>query len=382
MMKIKSIKAHALSVPLKYTYAVATEPFTVATQIIVEVTTDDGLIGLGTIHGRAAKPVVEAVEKLSHILIGMDAHAHEAIWAKIFALTNDGAKIYKDGDTASMGFRTAQRQPIMAAQAGIDIALWDLKGKACNLPVWRLLGSGTKEIHAYASGGYYRADKPAEIIADEMAAYMEEGFTAVKMKTGGLPLAQDVDRVRRAREAIGDKAQLLIDASRSYSLMQAVDAIHAFEPYNVFWYEEPLHWYDAIRGMAKLTQHTNIPLACGESESHLWACRDLVDLGLVRYLNFDCTRAGGVTEWLRIASYSHAHGVLMTTHHDPQIQGHLAAAVPNGYCVEVFADQDRDPLWNNLFTQRAQMQGSKLVLNDEPGFGYAINWDFVNKYRV
>ena len=155
-MKIKSIKGHALAVPLQYEYAVATEPFTVATQIIVEIVTDDGLTGLGTIHGRAAKPVLEAVEKLSHLLVGMDAHAHEAIWAKIFALTNDGAKIYKDGDTASMGFRTAQRQPIMAAQAGIDIALWDLKGKACNLPVWKLLGAGTKEIHAYASGGYYR----------------------------------------------------------------------------------------------------------------------------------------------------------------------------------------------------------------------------------
>ena len=269
----------------------------------------------------------------------------------------------------------------MAAQAGIDIALWDLKGKACGLPVWRLLGAGSKEIHAYASGGYYQEGKPPETVADEMAAYIEQGFTAVKMKTGGLPLARDVDRVRRVREAIGD-ADLMIDGSRSYSLVQAMDAIHAFEPFNVFWFEEPLHWYDAIRGMAKLTQHTNTPLTCGESESHLWACRDLVDLGLVRYMNFDGTRAGGVTEWLRIASYCLAHGVLMTTHHDPQIQGHLAAAVPNGYCVEVFADEDRDPLWNNLFTHRAEMRGSKLVLNDEPGFGYGINWDYVKKYRV
>ena len=99
-------------------------------------------------------------------------------------------------------------------------------------------------------------------------------------------------------------------------------------------------------------------------------------------MNFDCTRAGGITEWLRIASYAHAHGVLMTTHHDPQVQGHLTVAVPNGYCVEVFADEDRDPLWNNLFSKRAEMKGSKLVLNDDPGFGYSINWDYVNKYRV
>lgn len=380
-MKIESIKAHAVSVPLKYSYAVATEPFTVATQIIVEVRTDNGLTGLGTIHGRATKPVVEAVDRLGKLLKGTSAHAHEAVWAKIFALTSDGAKIYKDGDISGMGFRSAQRQPIMAAQAGIDIALWDLKGKATGLPVWKLLGADNPVVHAYASGGYYRYDQPPEIIAEEMAKYMEQGFSAVKMKTGGLSLAEDVKRVRLVRETIGD-ADLMIDGSRAYTLIESMDAIRAFEPYNVFWFEEPLQWYDAIRGMAKLTQHTTIPLCSGESESHLWACRDLVDLGLVRYMNFDGTRAGGVTEWLRIANYCHAHGVLMATHHDPQIHGHLAAAVPNGYCVEAFADPDRDPLWDNLFSYRAELQNGKLVLNDKPGFGFDINWDFVNKYRV
>ena len=280
-----------------------------------------------------------------------------------------------------MGFRSAQRQPIMAAQAGIDIALWDLKGKATGLPVWKLLGADNPVVHAYASGGYYRYDQPPEIIAEEMAQYMAQGFTAVKMKTGGLSLAEDVKRVRLVRETIGD-ADLMIDGSRAYTLIESMDAIKAFEPYNVFWFEEPLQWYDAIRGMAKLTQHTSIPLCSGESESHLWACRDLVDLGLVRYMNFDGTRAGGVTEWLRIANYCHAHGVLMATHHDPQIHGHLAAAVPNGYCVEAFADPDRDPLWDNLFSYRAELKNGKLVLNDKPGFGFDINWDFVNKYRV
>lgn len=380
-MKIKSIRAHALSVPLKHTYSLAIEPFTAATQIIVEVVTESGLTGLGTIHGRAAKAVVEAVHSLGEVLKGVDAHAHEAVWARIFALTNDGARIDKGGNIAGSGFRTAQRQPLMAAQAGIDIALWDLKGKACDLPVWRLLGADNPVIHAYASGGYYRQDQPPETVAEEMAGYIERGFTAVKMKTGGLPLAQDVDRVRRVREAIGD-ADLMIDACRAYTLAQAMDAIRAFEPFNVFWFEEPLHWYDAVRGMAKLTQHTNVPLTSGESESHLWACRDVVDLGLIRYMNFDGTRAGGVTEWLRIANYCHAHGVLMTTHHDPQIHGHLAAAVPNGYCVEMFVDNDRDPLWENLFTHRAELRDGKLVLNDEPGFGFGINWDYVDRYRV
>jgi L-alanine-DL-glutamate epimerase-like enolase superfamily enzyme len=381
-MKIQSIRGHAVSVPLTRQYSVATEPFTVASQIVVEVTTDDGLTGLGLIHGRAVKSVLENLRKLGEMLKGTSAFAHEAVWAKVFSLTNDGAKIYRDGDISGMGFRTGERAPVMAALAGIDFALWDLKGKACNVPVWRLLGADDPVVHAYASGGYYQHGRPLEIVADEMAGYVEQGFTAVKMKVGGATPAQDIDRVRRVRAAIGDGVDLMIDASRSYTLAQSMDAIKAYEPFNPFWFEEPLHWYDATRGMAKLTQHTNIPLCSGESESHLWACRDLVDLGLVRYMNFDGTRAGGATEWLRIANYCHAHGVLMATHHDPHVHGHLAAAVPNGYCVEAFVDNDRDPLWENLFSKRAQIVKGKLVLNEDPGFGFDINWDYVKRYRA
>jgi L-alanine-DL-glutamate epimerase-like enolase superfamily enzyme len=161
-----------------------------------------------------------------------------------------------------------------------------------------------------------------------------------------------------------------------------VAAIHAFEPHGVFWYEEPLHWYDATRGLGRLARHTRVPFASGESEPHFWACRDLVDLGAVSYLNFDGTRNGGVTEWLRIAAYARAHGVKMTTHHDPQIQGHLVSGVANGYCVEAFADPARDPLWDTLFSHRAQIRGGALHLSDEPGFGFGIDWTTVERHRA
>jgi len=110
--------------------------------------------------------------------------------------------------------------------------------------------------------------------------------------------------------------------------------------------------------------------------------RDLEDSGAIRYLEFDATRSCGVTEWLRVAAYAHAHGVLMATHHDAQIQGHLAVAVPNGYCVETFPNSKRDPLWEMLFTFRAEVSKGLLRLNDEPGFGFGIDWKVVEKYRV
>ena len=109
------------------------------------------------------------------------------------------------------------------------------------------------------------------------------------------------------------------------------------------WLEEPVAWFDPVFGLARVGAATSIPLASGERELHRFGCRDLVDHTPMRYLQFDCTRAGGVTEWLRIAAYASAHGVLMAPHHDPQIHGHLVAAVENGYILEVFPNTVRDP---------------------------------------
>lgn len=379
-MNISALRAHPVRVQLADAYCVASEAFDSVAQIIVEIETDAGVTGIGMIHGRAVKEVVAALRGLEPLLAGMDALAHEAVWGRVFGLTT-ARPAAASAATSHEAFRASGRQTLLAALAGIDIALWDIKGKAAGMPVWRLLGGARRGIHAYASGGYYIAGKSPFSVVGEMAAYVQQGFRAVKMKVGGADLATDIERVKRVREAIGD-ADLMIDASRSYGFDEAVTAIRAFEPYGVFWYEEPLHWYDATRALARLARHTQVPFAAGESEMHFWACRDLVDLGGVRYLNFDATRNGGATEWLRIATYAHAHGALMTTHHDPQIQGHLVAGVANGYCVEAFADPARDPLWDTLFTHRAEIRKGELHLNDEPGFGFGIDWKTVARHRL
>jgi L-alanine-DL-glutamate epimerase-like enolase superfamily enzyme len=102
----------------------------------------------------------------------------------------------------------------------------------------------------------------------------------------------------------------------------------------------------------------------------------------MRYLQFDCTRAGGVTEWLRIAAYASAHGVLMAPHHDPQIHGHLVAAVENGYILEVFPNTVRDPLWAGLFAEGPEIVGGEVVLNDRPGLGISLDRDFVERHAT
>jgi L-alanine-DL-glutamate epimerase-like enolase superfamily enzyme len=150
----------------------------------------------------------------------------------------------------------------------------------------------------------------------------------------------------------------------------------------VFWFEEPLHWYEPPSALIDLARHVSVPLATGESESNSRACRALADTGAIRFMQFDATRAGGVTEWLRVAAYCHLRGIRVSTHHDPHIHGHLAAAAPNGFDVETFPNPRRDPLWDRLFTERAQLVNGEVVLSDKPGFGFEVDWGFVRKYRA
>ena len=186
--------------------------------------------------------------------------------------------------------------------------------------------------------------------------------------------------MKQAREALGPHA-LMLDANCAYDIETATAAIRAFEPFDPFWFEEPLQWFDSTRGLGRLATRTTVPIASGESELTSWACRDLIDLGGVRYLQFDSTKRGGITEYLRISAHCHLNGVWLAPHHDPQVHGHLVAASKNGFGVETFTRSDRDPIWENLFTKRPEIRNGMLYLTEEPGFGVDINWDYVKRFR-
>jgi L-alanine-DL-glutamate epimerase-like enolase superfamily enzyme len=381
-MKITTIKVHAASVPLPVPRITAHEPLGPASVILVEVHTDDGPIGYGQIHGGPAKEICMWIERFAEIIRGMDALGHLAVWEKLFSLTHPrpNGMFAKDGLPGPLP--RAARPQIMAAIGGIDIALWDIKGKAAGLPVYRLLGGENRPVLAYATGGYYLEGAPLDACAKEMGSYVaDKGYGAVKLKVGGIAMKDDVTRVRLTREAIGKDAILLLDLSAAYDIDECIAFARQVEPFDIFWLEEPLHWHLQPADFHLLSTTTLIPLAHCERELTRFTVRDFITSGGVRYVQFDSTRHAGFTESLRIAVLAEQLGARIAPHQVPEIHAHLCAAFPSA-SFGVESNGTPDPMWAGMYKHRAQIRAGYVHLDDKPGFGIEIDWDFIARHRV
>ncbi len=381
-MKITSIKTHAISVPLTHPRWTAHEVMTASDIIFTEVTTDDGVVGYGQIHGGPMKQICEWVARLAEVVKGMDALGHMEVWEKLFALTSPrpGGVRAKDGLPPPLSRRA--RPQIMAAIGGIDIALWDIKGKAAGLPVYALLGATNRPVFTYATGGQYQEGVPLNACAEELAAFVAAGYRAVKLKCCGEAMADEVDRVRATREAIGAETLLMLDMNAPYNLEDCITFARQVEPYGIHWLEEPLHWYLQPADFVRLAAATTIPLAHGERELTRHTARDFITCGALRYLQFDSTRAAGFTESLRLAALAEQCGVRIAPHQAPELHAHLCAAFPGAsFGVESNGNPQRDPLWYDMYARRPQIRDSYVHLDDAPGFGVELDWDFVGRHR-
>ena len=382
-MKIKTIGAHLISVPLKVKTWTAQESFSEVSCLLIEINTDSGLQGVGQVTGPNLSKVRDYVRQFGDIIKDMDARSSTVIWDKLFSLTSPrpyGADA-KDGLPPPLS-RTDRLQ-ITAAIGGIDNALWDIKGKAADMPVFRLLGGETSRIPVYATGGYLKKGAPITACAAELKAFIDQGYTAVKLKVGHHTLEEEVKRVRATREAIGD-AMLMLDMNACYDLNECIRFAKAVEPFNLTWLEEPLHWYLQPADFAKLAEATSIPIAHGERLFDRFTARDFIENGGIKFIQFDSTRHSGITEHIRIGHMAEQNSVFIAPHLAPEMHGHLVSAFPRaGFIAESHGDPDRNPLWHGgLFAKKAEIKDGYLYLNESAGFGYDIDWDFVAKFRV
>jgi L-alanine-DL-glutamate epimerase-like enolase superfamily enzyme len=269
----------------------------------------------------------------------------------------------------------------MAAIGGIDIALWDIKGKAAKMPIYQLLGGSQPSVFTYATGGYYVEGAPLSACAEELTTFVEKGYRAVKMKTGALPLADEITRIQMTREAIGD-ALLMLDMNAPYTVADCIRFARAVEPFDIYWLEEPLHWYLQPDDYVHLAAATSIPLAHGEREWHRFAIREFLKSGALTFVQFDSTRHAGFTESLRIAHLAEQMGVCIAPHTAPHLHAHLVAAFGDkAFGAESHGDPDRHPIQHHLYSGGPEFRDGRLHLSDRPGFGIEVDCDYLTRYH-
>ena len=335
---------------------------------LIHIHTDAGLTGIGwdggTSIGRTGGVTSAFVEHFKTVLIGADPFSYRRIWADMWL-----PKI--------VGRRGLSTQVI----SGIDIALWDLMGKAVGKSVHKLLGAYTDRIPTYVAGGYYEEGKGLEELAGEMEENLALGARAIKMKVGGVPIREDVERVRVVRETIGPEIKLLVDANNAYSAYEAIEIARKMEPYDVFWFEEPVA-PDDYRGHAQVAQSTTIPIASGENEYTRYGFRDLIEHQGAAILNADAQILGGITEFMQVAALAASHDLRIAPHGAQEIHVHLVGAIANGLMLE-FYRETVDPLRGRIFTNPLRLDADGYVtVPDQPGLGVNPDYDLLKEYRT
>jgi D-galactarolactone cycloisomerase len=378
-MKIRSIQSHILRVPLgdKVFYS-SQARFPERNSYLVRIETDTGLVGWGE-GGQYGppEPVAACIDHaLAPKLIGRDPTEPVRIWDELYSFSRD----------------FGQKGTYIEAISALDIALWDIAGKAVGLPVWKLLGGRFRDsIKAYATGCYYpeKFDDLPAILKDlerEASGYRNAGFQFLKVKVGLLDLGSDVKRLAVIRDAVGPDIGLLVDANHAYSTASAIRMGRLMEPFDVRFFEEPV--VPENRDGYRRVRHENpIPVAGGECEFTRYGFRDLIGGGCVDIAQPDIAVCGGFTAFTQILALASAYGVSVI----PHVWGsgiavatalqaiaaippspHTANPVPllNEPVIEF--DRKHNPLRDDLLEEPIVLVDGRLPVPDAPGLGVTV----------
>ncbi|NND31269.1 MAG: mandelate racemase/muconate lactonizing enzyme family protein [Saprospiraceae bacterium] len=324
----------------------------------LELMTDVGIKGISVTKGPRS-----LVEKFAKKIRGLNLMEWEKVWHHMF---------YYDRKPVAKGLD-------LHAIGSVDMAVWDIIGKALNLPVHAVLGTFRTEIPAYAAGGYYEENKGISELVDEMETYAREGFQFVKMKVAGLPARQDAKRVRAVCQALGNDVRVMIDANNGYaSAYEAIRFGRMVEDLDLYWFEEPVA-PDDWRGNAEVKDELDIPVVAGENEYTRWGARDLIDNNCCDILNLDTIKAGGITEYKKIAALASAYHIPVAPHGTAHMNIHMVAALDNALILETYPLKARD---FNPALPAFELKNGQVHAPMTPGLGMELADDFIKKYKI
>jgi D-galactarolactone cycloisomerase len=359
--KIETIETHLVSAPVPGGLADATRQVETIGFVIVRVRTAAGLEGIGvTYHEVGGEAIVALIRhNIAPRLTGRDPLETDALWTELFH--------YLRG--------VGRKGLTYCGLSAVDLALWDLKGKLLDLPLYKLLGGNRTRVPVYASGGWTSYDD--DQLVDEMRGMVARGFRTIKFKVGvegGTNLRRDVARVRKVRDAVGPDIAILVDANNCFDAATAVQLANRIRAFDIGLFEEPV-LADDIPGLRRFRMATDIPLATGEHEYTKYGVRDLLLAEAADIVQVDGTRAGGYTEMLKIAALTQAWNVRFAPHGMEHMHLHLVAACANGAFLErllMFED-----ITNAVFKDAPVPVDGIMTIPDKPGLGLDLDMDFI-----
>lgn len=366
-LRMARVETLALRAPLARRFVGSAYSMVNRCTIVVRLETDDGVVSeiyVGDTDDEQDVIVGIIHEELAPRILGRSARDPEGAWHAMEPSSNN---ILRDRGLA------------LQAIAAVDTAIWDVVGRALGLPLYRLWGATTDVLPLSVIGGYYHLD--LEETAAVLERYRDTGFAGCKFKVGGRSPAEDAERVRVARAAVGPDFVLMVDANQGYDRREAVEFGRLVATLGIHWFEEPCRWTNDRLWMRDIRMQTGLQVCAGQSEFTLSGLRDLVVAGAIDISNFDASWSGGPTMWRKAAGLCAAFGVRLGHHEEPQVAAHLLASVPGHEFLECF-DEERDPFFWNLSDLSDGFREGSYQLSDRPGFGVALDWDYVARHTV
>lgn len=360
-MKITKLRRRAISVPLPKAIPSAKIIMRSIDCVLVYLDTDEGLTGEGlvfTLNGTRLKVLDEMIASLEPLVVGLEPEQGAAFFARAWN---------------EIGFLGRTGVAVIGLSA-IDMALWDLRGKAANLNVSRLVGSLRETLPVYRSNGL-RLNTGIDDLQTEAAGFVSQGFRAVKMSLGNAKTADDVARVKAVREAIGPDIQLMSDCNQQFNAAQAIRLGRAIEQYNLAWIEEPVPSHDHA-AEAQVAAALDTPIASGENEYTHTGMLDMLRQKSADILMPDMQRMGGPTEMIKVAHLCDAFKIPISPHLFCEMTLSLAAALPGVMIGEYIH------WFEPLYSTRIQLddKGHAIVPKDVPGWGMSFDPAAVERF--
>ncbi len=367
MTKIKRIQAFALSCPTPGGAVFAVGRSAKRDMVLVRIETECGIVGYGEAHHAQTPSTIAAFinDALGPSLIGMDAHETEAIWDKSY---RHYIATHGPGAAAVIGL------------SGVDLALWDIKGKDLGQPVYRLLGGKRRPIRAYA-GGISLGFQPVDDLKREIEGFIARGYDFMKLRVGDT-LEKDLERVSAVRAAFGPEITLAADAGTRYRTADVARIAEVCEAGRLAWLEEPFT-PDNLPGYRRLRDLTATPLAAGENHFTRHELRTLISEEVIQFVQADCCKTGGITEILKIAALAGAWHLQFAPHTSASVLStaastHVLSVAPNAFIYE--ADVSAINAFRDELGTPFEIVDGTILAPEAPGLGVQIDEKVIEEY--